>query len=109
MEECADVVWERGLLTKGYGLCHGTSGSVYALLDVFRATKNPKYLDRALMASANGRRRAGLQMSEWMFEYKKHACRLPDRPYSLFEGVAGLLYLLVDLLDPENAKFPAFY
>ena len=33
---------------------------------------------------------------------------IPDRPYSLFEGMAGLVTLLLDLQDPENAMFPCF-
>ena len=33
---------------------------------------------------------------------------IPDRPYSLFEGMAGLVTLLLDLQDPEKAMFPCF-
>ena len=29
-EKCADAIWRRGILRKGYGLCHGTSGNAYA-------------------------------------------------------------------------------
>lgn len=36
--ELNDVVWERGLLTKGYGLCHGVSGNSYAFLTLFQLT-----------------------------------------------------------------------
>jgi len=32
--------------------------------------------------------------------------KVPDRPYSLFEGLAGLSSLLIDLCDPEHAEFP---
>jgi len=32
MTRLEDVVWERGLLTKGPGLCHGVAGNAYALL-----------------------------------------------------------------------------
>ncbi len=28
-EDAADVVWSRGLLRKGNGLCHGVSGNAY--------------------------------------------------------------------------------
>lgn len=40
-------VWNRGLLRKGCGLCHGTAGSGYCLLEIYQATKDPKYLYRA--------------------------------------------------------------
>jgi hypothetical protein len=34
----SDVVWERGLLKKGVGLCHGISGNAYLFLYLFRVT-----------------------------------------------------------------------
>lgn len=43
-----DVVWERGILTKGYGLCHGTAGNGYVFLDLYRITYDPKWLHRAI-------------------------------------------------------------
>lgn len=30
-----DVIWNRGLLKKGYGLCHGVAGNAYAFLSLF--------------------------------------------------------------------------
>lgn len=33
------LVWQRGLLKKGPGLCHGVAGNAYALLRVWKATK----------------------------------------------------------------------
>jgi hypothetical protein len=32
--------------------------------------------------------------------------RTPDRPYSLYEGLAGTVCFLTDLLQPEKASFP---
>lgn len=29
--QCADVIWQYGLLKKGYGLCHGAAGNAYGL------------------------------------------------------------------------------
>ncbi|KAI0227925.1 LanC-like protein 2 [Lamellibrachia satsuma] len=93
---CAEVVWARGLLRKGYGICHGVAGNAYTFLTVYRLTGEEKYLHRAC------------KFAEWCFDYGKHGCRTPDRPMSLFEGLAGTVYFLSDLLDPANAKFPAF-
>lgn len=45
--ECAEVIWQRGLLRKGYGICHGTAGNGYAFLSVYKLTKEKKYLYRA--------------------------------------------------------------
>ncbi|XP_038045099.1 lanC-like protein 2 [Patiria miniata] len=94
---CGVVIWERGLLRKGYGLCHGTAGNAYALLTLYQSTKDSKYLYQAC------------KFAEWCLDYGKHGCRTPDRPFSLFEGMAGTIYFLADLLNPETAQFPALY
>ncbi|CAF1024078.1 unnamed protein product [Rotaria sp. Silwood1] len=92
-----DVVWERGLLRKGYGLCHGAAGNGYVFLDLYRATNNPKWLHRAI------------KFAEHCLDYGKHdLSRTPDHPYSLFEGLAGTIYFMADILNPTYARFPAF-
>ena len=35
----ADLVWRRGLLKKGYGLCHGAAGNAYTFLHVYQLTR----------------------------------------------------------------------
>lgn len=45
--QCAEVIWQHGLLKKGYGLCHGTAGNAYAFLALYNLTQNMKYLYRA--------------------------------------------------------------
>jgi lantibiotic modifying enzyme len=90
-----EVVWQKGLLIKGAGLCHGVSGNGYSFLTLFRATKDKKWLHRAVqfgLAYANP-------------EYNKRM-RTPDRPYSLYEGIAGIVCYYIDLLDPEHSYFP---
>lgn len=44
--ECAEVIWQRGLLRKGYGICHGTAGNGYAFLSLYKLTQEKKYLYR---------------------------------------------------------------
>ncbi|KAL8585895.1 hypothetical protein ACOMHN_019310 [Nucella lapillus] len=95
-ERCGEVTWQRGLLMKGYGLCHGTAGNAYAFLALFRLTQDQRHLYRAC------------KFAEWCFHYGLHGCRVPDTPYSLFEGMAGTIYFLCDLLDPMKARFPAY-
>lgn len=46
--------------------------------------------------------------AEWCLDYGEHGCRTPDTPFSLFEGMAGTIYFLADLLVPTKARFPAF-
>ncbi|TWW71441.1 LanC-like protein 2 [Takifugu flavidus] len=49
-----------------------------------------------------------LQFADWCLAYGTHGCRIPDRPYSLFEGMAGTILYLSELADPQNSCFPAF-
>ncbi|KAB1278707.1 LanC-like protein 1, partial [Camelus dromedarius] len=94
--QCAEVIWQHGLLKKGYGLCHGAAGNAYAFLTLYNLTRDAKYLYRAC------------KFAEWCLDYGEHGCRTPDTPFSLFEGMAGTIYFLADLLVPTKAKFPAF-
>ncbi|XP_074659110.1 lanC-like protein 2 isoform X2 [Tubulanus polymorphus] len=96
LKQCGEVVWKRGLLKKGYGICHGTGGNAYTFLILYKLTGDVNWLYRAI------------QFAEWCLDYGKHDCRTPDRPYSLFEGLAGTIYFLADILSPNNARFPAF-
>ncbi|XP_069125647.1 lanC-like protein 3 [Argopecten irradians] len=94
---CAELTWEKGLLKKGPGICHGVAGSGYVFLLLYRLTGDKKYLYWAL------------KFAEFMFteEFKKRA-RVPDTPYSLYEGWAGTVLFFVDLLQPDQAEFPLF-
>ena len=91
-----EVVWKRGLLRKGPGLCHGVSGNGYALLKLYKITTDEKYLTRAS------------RFAEFMFSGRFRFARVPDRPWSLYEGWAGALCFLLDLGEPTNAAFPFF-
>ena len=95
--QSADVIWQRGLLRKGYGICHGTAGNGYAFLALFNLTHDPIYLHRAL------------QFSRFCGAYGSHPLsRQPDRPWSLFEGLAGTVVYMFDILNPLQALFPAY-
>ena len=50
--QCAEVIWQYGLLKKGYGLCHGTAGNAYGFLALYNLTQNMKYLYRACKVRA---------------------------------------------------------
>ncbi|XP_063340347.1 lanC-like protein 2 [Pelmatolapia mariae] len=94
--DCGEVIWQRGLLRKGYGICHGTAGNGYAFLSLYKLTKEKKYLHRAC------------KFAEWCLDYGTHGCRIPDRPYSLFEGMAGAIHYISEMENPEASCFPAF-
>ena len=50
-EQCmlsvSEVIWKRGLLTKGLGLCHGIAGNGYTFLAAYRANGAETLLQRA--------------------------------------------------------------
>lgn len=94
-EACAELVWRKGLLLKGPGLCHGIAGNGYVFLLLYRLTKKQKFLYRAIK----------------FFDFLKHPdfikhARTPDRPFSLYEGLSGTVCFLLDLMEPEKAAFP---
>lgn len=91
----ADLVWRKGLLHKGPGTCHGVAGNGYVSLIMHRLTQNPKYFYRAVQY-ANFLTRP--EFLRW--------ARKPDCPWSLYEGLAGTVCFLIDLIHPENAAFP---
>jgi lantibiotic modifying enzyme len=43
-----EVIWKKGLLKKGNGICHGISGNAYALHSIYRATGDEKWLHRTM-------------------------------------------------------------
>ncbi|CAG4981145.1 unnamed protein product [Parnassius apollo] len=94
---CGEVIWQRGLCTKGYSICHGVSGNAYSFLYLYQTTKDPLHLYRAC------------RFMEWCVAEKDGTeLHTPDRPASLFEGLLGRLYLAEDIIRPDDAKFPAF-
>nr|CAB3494296.1 unnamed protein product [Digitaria exilis] len=98
--EAAEVVWNRGLL-KRVGVCHGVSGNAYVFLSLYRLTGNVEYLYRAKAFACFLFEKA----DELIAEGAMHG---GDRPFSLFEGKAGMAYLLMDMINPSESKFPAY-
>ncbi|KII70193.1 LanC-like protein 1 [Thelohanellus kitauei] len=92
----AEDTWERGLLRKGSGLCHGVAGNAYAFLAIYNCTKNNKYLNYAFM------------FAKWIVQREEKFHLSASRKYSLYEGLAGALYFLCDLYKPSQALFPGF-
>ncbi|KAJ2948575.1 hypothetical protein O0L34_g7828 [Tuta absoluta] len=98
LEACVragEIVWRKGLLRKGPGLCHGVAGNGYVFLLLYRLTGDDKHLFRA-------KKFADFLSSD---DFLRDS-RLPDNPESLFEGTAGTVCYLSDILTPEKAEFP---
>jgi len=86
-----ELVWRAGPpgTDKGHGICHGTSGSGFALLAAFERTQDEVWLERA-------RRFAVHALGQ--------AAHLPGR-YSLFTGGAGTALFAAACLDGD-ARYP---
>lgn len=70
----AEIVWDKGLSVKGYGLCHGAAGSAYAMLRMYQVTRREVYLHRAI------------KFAEHCMDYSKHNLAKATDYTSLFEG-----------------------
>ncbi|WWC93958.1 hypothetical protein V866_000796 [Kwoniella sp. B9012] len=95
-----EVVWEKGLLRKGVGLCHGISGNAFALGALCDLTGDIKWLHRT-------RAFANIALDIVRGDSDQHIYT-PDHPYSLYEGMAGLAWLIDDLVKDHIGGFPAF-
>ncbi|KAF8409297.1 hypothetical protein HHK36_005371 [Tetracentron sinense] len=98
--DAGEVVWNRGLL-KRVGICHGVSGNAYVFLSLYRLTGNVEFLYRAKAFACFLLDRAHSLISAG----EMHG---GDRPYSLFEGIGGMAYLFLDMIEPSEARFPAY-
>ncbi|XP_057953029.1 lanC-like protein GCL2 [Malania oleifera] len=98
--DAGEVVWNRGLL-KRVGVCHGISGNTYVFLALHRLTGNEEFMYKAKAFACFLLDRAQKLISEG----KMHG---GDRPYSLFEGIGGMAYLFLDMIQPSQAGFPAY-
>lgn len=99
-EATGEVIWHRGLIKKGVGLCHGISGNAYCFLALYKVTKQIVHLRRA-------QHFAHFSLST---QHRKRLLQQPDVPMSLMNGAAGCICFLNDCEYAERltAIFPAF-
>lgn len=99
LERGGELVYTRGLLRKGVGLCHGVAGSVFALLSLHIVDMGGKmyWFVRALHLAHLATEYEALTQAGEM-------C-VPDRKYSLYEGAAGMCCAWAEVLARlEGAK-----
>ncbi|KAF9554810.1 Lanthionine synthetase C-like protein [Agrocybe pediades] len=94
IESAANLVYKRGLLRKGVGLCHGVAGSVYALLAASSALDGSSS-DRPYLAKAA---HLGLLATLREEMTAKGEMSVPDHPWSLYEGLAGTCCAWAEIL-----------
>jgi lantibiotic modifying enzyme len=106
--KAGDNIWKFGLLKKGFGLCHGISGNGYALLTMYRATNDLKWLHRAAQFALCRENKDYMDVIE-NFEFEdRYVVGQSDYPYSLMMGLAGDVCFEMDLLFPQTAAFPGY-
>lgn len=101
-------IWERGILKKGFGLCHGIAGSGYAFLMMYRYTGAEEHLFRAHKMAEAVRSEEIRKEVEVFRDSQRYSVGIPDFPYSLMEGLGGTICFCCDLLHPDSAAFPGY-
>ena len=89
-----EATWAAGPVGKGANLCHGTAGNGYALLTLYRRTRDPRWLERA--------RAFAMHAIGQLFAAERSVGELR---YSLWTGDLGLAIYLVDCIRGD-ARFP---
>jgi hypothetical protein len=89
-----EAIWAAGPLAKGSNLCHGTGGNGYALLKLYRRTRDPVWLERARSFAMHG-----------IAQTDDDASRHGHMRYSLWSGDPGFAIYLWDCVR-ANAQFP---
>jgi hypothetical protein len=83
-----NVIWERELLTNGCGICHGIAGNGYAFLTTYQHFPAKKeFLQQAVLFAL-----------DIIHQGVHECCRQADHPYSLFEGLAGAVQFILDVI-----------
>ncbi|KAL0301531.1 UNVERIFIED_CONTAM: LanC-like protein GCL2 [Sesamum radiatum] len=98
--DAAEVVWNRGLL-KRVGICHGISGNAYVFLSLYRLTGIVEYLYRAKAFACFLLDRAHMLMSTGDLHGG-------DNPLPCLKEGLGMAHLFLDMVQPKNARFPAY-
>jgi lantibiotic modifying enzyme len=104
------TIFPRGLLRKGVGLCHGISGNAYCFLSVHNAELKES-IEKTREHQHNDWLRHAYTYVNFALDNIDELKSIPDRPYSLYEGLAGLVCFLLDLVgqrDGTQSRFPCF-
>ncbi|KAJ7489544.1 hypothetical protein FB451DRAFT_1225202 [Mycena latifolia] len=114
----AVLVYRHGLLSKGVGLCHGVAGSVFALLAVSDVLDRRR-TDTKKMKGSQSNAAPVSDESNYYLVRAVHLAQLaaahesltargemsvPDHPWSLYEGMAGMCCAWAEVLRRLSSK-----
>ncbi|TXG67054.1 hypothetical protein EZV62_008329 [Acer yangbiense] len=83
--------------------CHGAPGITLTLVKAAQVFGNGEFLQAAVDAGEVVWKRGLLKAQKLISQGKMHD---GDRPYSLFEGINGMAYLFLDMIEPS--EYPAY-
>ncbi|MCK5905695.1 MAG: LanC-like protein, partial [Gammaproteobacteria bacterium] len=95
LDETGELVWQAGPLTKGSGICHGTSGNGYAFLYLYKKTGKLVWLNRAKKFAMHS-----------IKQCQKSRLHYGQGRFTLWTGDAGLAIYLYHCMYPEKAAIP---
>lgn len=101
-EKAAQHVWEKGLLKKGYNLCHGIVGSVCSL------QASSSLSSRASLLCLSRDIEEIQQTIEGYDTGNRYTVGSSDFPMSLMEGLAGEILVCTDVMRRGNTGFPGY-
>lgn len=102
----ASVIRPRGLLRKGVGLCHGIAGNAFCFLSLANALH-----ELHGGGHSSSEISASYEYANFALDHFNELKYVPDRPFSLYEGMAGLCCLLLALVEGgegPSSKFPLY-
>jgi hypothetical protein len=106
---CGDSIWERGILKKGNGICHGITGNAYGLYYIYKITSNSDWLNKAYCMTLASIDKDIQNICSEYDHPQRMVTGIPDTPYSLMEGEGGSICLYSDILNgSEYMLFPGF-
>lgn len=103
----ASAIQPRGLLRKGVGLCHGIAGNAFCFLSLANAERELQGDGHTSSREIN----ASYEYANFALDHFDELKSVPDRPFSLYEGIAGLCCLLLAFVEGgegPSSKFPLY-
>lgn len=110
--KAANIIWEEGILKKGFNLCHGISGNAYAMLQLSKSSlisndEQRQWIDRAIHFMLLKRDPNFMKIISSYDLDCRFKTGVSDYPFSLMLGLAGDMSLEIDLLDGK-CTFPGY-
>jgi hypothetical protein len=117
--DCGKIIKERGILKKGFGVCHGITGNnyfLYTLSKYFEDDNDSKnyiyWFNYFIEFLFLGNDKEILDIVNNFDDRSRKTKGLPDTPYSLMEGIGGrmcfLSEVLANLYNNKNIDFIKF-